>query len=361
MSDEPDKDSKTEAPTEKRVSDAIEKGNSPFSREIVSLGSLLALLAGFNMVLPEATLKLTNQLRFAFAELTSTSLRAPGDAGLYLSDIMQSMAGGVLPFLILLAVGGIAGSLIQNVPSANLERVSPKWERLSPAKNIQRIIGKEAFIEFAKTSAKFLVLAVIAYVALNKKIFDLVNIGLGEPAAIPKVLQQTGIDILAPAAVFIFLLAIVDIVWTRLKWWDDLKMSRQELKDEHKHAEGDPLFKQRRRALALKRMKGRMLADVPKATLVVVNPTHFAVAMRYVPEEGGAPRVLAKGLDLVALKIREISDEHKIPIVENKPLARSLYASCEVGEMIPAEYYRAVAEVIHFVERKRQLSKRPVL
>jgi flagellar biosynthesis protein FlhB len=358
LSDEPERESKTEAPTEKRVSDAIDKGNSPFSREIVSLGSLLALLAAFNMLLPELSRKLTEQLQYDFAAIGDVSLQTQGDAGLYLAGLMRVVAASVLPFLILLAVGGIVGSLIQNVPSANLERVAPKWERLSPAKNFRRVLGKEAFIEFAKTSAKFLVLSVIAYVALRKKVFDLVNIGLGDPAVVPSVLKQTAIDILAPAAFFIFLLAIVDIIWTRLKWWEDLKMTRQELKDEHKHSEGDPLLKQRRRAIALKRLKSRMLADVPKATLVVVNPTHYAVAMRYVPEEGGAPRVLAKGLDLVALKIRELSDEHKVPIVENKPLARSLYASCEVGDMIPAEYYRAVAEVIHFIERKRQLTKR---
>jgi flagellar biosynthesis protein FlhB len=200
-------------------------------------------------------------------------------------------------------------------------------------------------------------LAIIAFIALSDKLRDLVSIGLGDPASIPGVLRRVGLDILTSTTIFIFLLAIADVVWTRLKWWDDLKMTRQELKDEHKTAEGDPLVKQKRKAIALKRSRSRMLADVPKATLVVVNPTHFAVAMRYVPAEGGAPVVLAKGLDVLALKIRELSDTHKIPIVENKPLARSLYGACEVGDVIPAEYYRAVAEVMHFVERRRQLSK----
>jgi flagellar biosynthesis protein FlhB len=357
MSDQPDRESKTEAPTEKRISDAIEKGNNPFSREIVSLGSLLALAAGLKLVVPAAVAALAFQLQLGFAGLEQVTLENASDGGHHLKGVLQSVGAIMLPFLLLLGVGGIVGSLVQNAPSANGTRVAPKWERLSLSRNLKRIIGKEAFIELAKTSAKFTVLSVIVYVTLRDKFGELVNAGFGEPAGLPSLLRDVGLDILVAVTVFVFLLAIVDIVWTRLKWWDDLKMTRQELKDEHKNAEGDPLLKQKRKAIALKRSRSRMLADVSKATLVVVNPTHFAVAMRYVPEEGGAPVVLAKGLDLLALKIRELSGEHRIPIVENKPLARSLYGACEVGDMIPAEYYRAVAEVIHFVERRRQLAK----
>ena len=129
-------------------------------------------------------------------------------------------------------------------------------------------------------------------------------------------------------------------------------MSRQELKEEVRQAEGDRMMKARFRSLALSRMRKRMLANVPKATMVIVNPTHYAIAMRYVRSEGGAPTVLAKGVDLVALKIREIATEHDIPIVEDRPLARSLYDAVQVDDVIPPEFYRAVAEIVHLLQQK---------
>jgi flagellar biosynthesis protein FlhB len=359
LSDQPDKESKTEAPSEKKVSDAVEKGNTPFSREIVSLGSLVAIVAVLSLTMSSASDSLTQTLRIRFATLDQSAFQTPSEAAIMLMNLMQNVLMVVVPVLVLFAMGGIVGSLVQNIPSASWDRVSPKMNRLSPSKNLSRIIGKEAVIEFMKTAAKFAALCILIYVVLKGKINELLNIGLGDPAAVPRVLQQTALDIVTPTAIFVLFLAIIDLVWTRIKWWNDLKMTRQEQKDEHKNAEGDPHLKQKRRMIAQRRLKSRMMADVPKATLVVVNPTHFAVAMRYVADEGGAPIVLAKGLDLVALKIREISEEHKIPVVENKSLARSLYGSCEVGEMIPPEYYKAVAEVMHFIEKKRQLGNGP--
>jgi flagellar biosynthesis protein FlhB len=356
VSDDQDKHGKTEAPTEKKLSDAIEKGNTPFSREIVSLASLLAMIAALTLMLPEMVFSVTSALAQQFALMDQPVLNSPGDTSRLFQGLIVAVLFKVAPLLVLLAVGGVAGSLLQNIPSAASERVAPDWSRLSPGKNLSKIIGKEALVEFAKAAVKFAVLAALIYFVLKAKISAVFNIGLAEPSAIPGVLLVTVLDILAPITILILVLAVVDLVWTRLKWWNDLKMTRQEQKEEHKNAEGDPLLKQRRRMIAQKRLKGRMMADVPKATLVVVNPTHFAVAMRYVAAEGGAPVVLAKGLDLVALKIRELSEEHKVPIVENKPLARSLYAATEVGDMIPPEYYKAVAEVIHFVERRRQLA-----
>lgn len=361
MSDAADKDSKTEAPTEKKVSEAVEKGNTPFSREMVSLGSLLAIIALLGLNLSTSADILTRTLRLGFASLEQPVLQSPSDAANYLTQVMAAVLAIVVPALVLCAVGGIAGSLVQNIPSASWDRVAPKMSRLSPQKNLTRIIGKEAIVEFAKTSAKFIALSILVYFVLKGKLSDFFNSGLMDPSAIPAALLKTVRDIVVPTTVFVLLLAIVDLVWTRLKWWDDLKMTRQEQKDEHKNAEGDPHLKQKRRMIAQKRLKNRMMADIPKATMIIVNPTHYAVAMRYIASEGGAPVVLAKGLDLVALKIREVSATHKIPIVENRALARSLYSSCEIGDMIPPEYYKAVAEIIHFIERRRQLGNNKYL
>jgi flagellar biosynthesis protein FlhB len=355
MSESADKESKTEAPTEKKISEAVERGNTPFSREIVSFGSLLAIIGLLGLTLAASAESITRTLRIGFAKVGEPALQTPSDASNHLGQILGPVLAAVLPILALCALGGVVGSIVQNIPAASWERVAPKLNRLSPSKNLARIAGKEALIEFAKTSAKFLALSALAYVVLQGKLNDMLNAGLTDPAMIPNMLKSTVLDIAIPTAVFVFLLAVIDLVWTRIKWRNDLKMTKQEQKDEHKNAEGDPLFKQKRRMIAQKRLKSRMMADIPRATLVVVNPTHYAVALRYVASEGGAPVVLAKGLDLVALKIRELSDLHSIPIIENKPLARSLHSACEIGDMIPPEYYKAVAEIIHFIERKRQL------
>jgi flagellar biosynthetic protein FlhB len=165
--------------------------------------------------------------------------------------------------------------------------------------------------------------------------------------------------LVATVAVATIILVAADVVWSRVSWQRELRMTRQEVKDELKQADGDPIVKARLRSLARDRLRKRMIAAVPRATLVIANPTHFAVALRYVREEGGAPLVIAKGQDLIALKIREIAAAHGIPVIEDKGLARSLYKAVEVDKMIPAEFYKAVAEIVFYV-LGRQARTRPV-
>jgi flagellar biosynthetic protein FlhB len=160
--------------------------------------------------------------------------------------------------------------------------------------------------------------------------------------------------ILAAICIATALLMSADVFWSRFHWKQQLRMTRQEVKDEVKQAEGDPLVKSKLRSLAMDRSRKRMMAAVPRATLVIANPTHFAIALRYVREEGGAPMVLAKGKDIIALKIREIAEQNLIPVVEDKALARSMYNSVEVDRPIPAAFYRAVAELIHFLYARNQ-------
>jgi flagellar biosynthesis protein FlhB len=171
-----------------------------------------------------------------------------------------------------------------------------------------------------------------------------------DPTAIPELALSLALHLLGAVSVATVVIVAADIVWTRVNWRQELRMTRQEIKDEHRQSEGDPLMKSRLRSLARDRARRRMMAAVPRATLVIVNPTHYAVALRYMRAEGGAPLVVAKGLDLIALKIREIAEEHDITVVEDKPLARSLYDAVEVDQMIPPEFYKAVAEIIHYFQ-----------
>jgi flagellar biosynthetic protein FlhB len=188
---------------------------------------------------------------------------------------------------------------------------------------------------------------------------DVTNAMFMEPGALPGLILSMVGRVLSTVAVATLVLVAADLVWSRLFWQRDLRMTRQEIKDELKQVDGDPIVKARLRSLARDRLRKRMMAAVPRATLVIANPTHYAVALRYVREEGGAPLVVAKGQDLIALKIREIAVEHGIPVIENKALAKSLYRSVEVDEMIPPEFYKAVAEIVFFLFA-RQAQARPV-
>jgi flagellar biosynthetic protein FlhB len=173
-----------------------------------------------------------------------------------------------------------------------------------------------------------------------------------EPSTLPPLILTMAIHVLSAVCAATIVLVGADLVWVRFRWRSDLRMSRREIKEEMKQIEGDPLVKARRRSLALDRSRRRMIAAVPRATVVIANPTHYSIALRYVREEGGAPVVVAKGQDLIALKIREIAETHAIPIIEDKVLARSMYESVEVDRMIPPQFYRAVAEVIHYLHAK---------
>jgi flagellar biosynthetic protein FlhB len=173
-----------------------------------------------------------------------------------------------------------------------------------------------------------------------------------DPKALPDEILGISMRLLSAVCIATVLLVAADLVWARLHWLRDLRMSRQEIKDEAKELEGNPLVKARLRSLALDRARKRMIAAVPKATLVIANPTHYAIALQYVREKGGAPLVVAKGQDLIALKIREIAEANNIPVIEDKALARSMYDSVEVDQMIPPEFYRAVAELLHFLQAR---------
>jgi flagellar biosynthesis protein FlhB len=355
MSEAPDQESKTEHPTEKRVRDAIDKGNVPFSKEAATFGSVVGILAAITLISGGAAANLFAQLRTVLHQAGSVRMSSSGDASHYLSDLASGTAMIVLPMLAVFAIGGILGAIAQNMPSANLERLRPKWERLSPKSNLSQMLGKPAAIELATTFAKVLAAGIVGYIVAKKISLNILPLLASEPSIILQMLERHGVSILSSFALLCLVVAIIDVVLARTKWTKQLMMTRQEVQDEHKQSEGDPHVKQRRKMIGRRRINTRMMKDVPTATMVVVNPSHYAVAMRYVPAEGGAPVVVAKGMDHVALKIRQMCEENRIPVIENVPLARSLHKATSVGSMIPVEFYKAVAEVVHFIEMRKRL------
>jgi flagellar biosynthesis protein FlhB len=352
MAEDQDKDSKTEEPSEKKLRDAMDKGNVPFSRELPLFGSALAILIFFVFFLPAGAARLTSSLVDIFEKPEELSLATGQDAVFLFQHLFMESGAVLLPAFVLMITFGIAASVFQNMPRPVLDRVQPKMERISLMKGIKRIYSVKGMVEFAKSLFKILVVSSIIGVVLSDDYFGVLAAMFSDPATILDMMRAMVGKVIIVVLIATAAIAAVDVLWTRFDWHNDLRMTRQEVKDEYKQSEGDPIVKSRQRSLARDRARRRMIAAVPRATLVITNPTHYAVALRYVREEGGAPLVVAKGQDLIALKIREIAQEHGIPIFEEPPLARSIFAQVSVDSVIPTEFYRAVAELIHQVYAK---------
>lgn len=349
MSEDTDKDSKTEEPTEKKISDAIEKGNTPVSKEAPVLATFIASLLIGSFVVTSGAGQLVKTLTHLLDISGGVDLGNSADA-LLLSHAVSIEAGKFMaPVIALLTVAGLASAFFQNTPRIVFNRIKPELSKLSPAKGWKRIFGAQGLVEFLKAVFKFSTVSAIVYGQFRANEAELINAMFTDPSALPEVILQISMRLIAGVCIVTILLVTVDVLWSRSHWRKNLRMSKQEIKDEHKQMEGDPIVKARQRSLARDRARNRMMAAVPKATLVVANPTHYAVALRYDGGQNPAPVVVAKGQDLIALKIREIAESNGIPVIEDRQLARSLYASSEVERMIPPEFYRAVAEIICYV------------
>ena len=258
-----------------------------------------------------------------------------------------------MPTVILLTAAGVLASVAQSPPRIVPDRILPDASRISPRKGFRRVFGARGWTEFLKSLIKLAaVIAVATLMLISQKVVLLTAMDV-DPGMLPQRVLDLSVKAIAAVLVATIVVAAADLAWSRILWRRDHRMSKHEVKEELRQAEGDRMIKARLRSLRLDRSRKRMLAAVPRATMVVVNPTHYAVAMRYVRGEGGAPMVVAKGADFIALKIRSIAKEHAIPVIEDKPLARSLYGAVDVDRPIPAEFYRAVAEIVHLIQQRK--------
>ncbi|WP_306118256.1 MULTISPECIES: flagellar type III secretion system protein FlhB [unclassified Roseitalea] len=352
MSEHEDKESKTEEPTEKKIQDAVEKGQTAFSKELPVLFTLTAITA----IIGFGANGLTARLKTYLQNLMDTSSQLPLNTT---ADVLQVMnlywqIGVVVlgPVLLGLAFAGLAGSLVQNPPRLVAKRIKPELSRISLKKGFERIFGPKGWAEFFKVLAKIVFTAgCIAFFAAG--IMPVLSEGPMTASAV--FLTQIGrilFGLLFTMVLAMTLIAVADLVWTNRQWLKDLRMSHKEIKDEHKQAEGDPMVKARMQSIARERARKRMMNQVPKATLVLTNPTHYAIALRYSPPGDQAPVVLAKGQDLIALRIREIAAEHNIAVHENPALTRAMYKAVTVDQIIPREFFEAVAEIIVYLNKQ---------
>jgi flagellar biosynthetic protein FlhB len=349
MSDTDDKDSKTEAPSDKKIRDAIEKGNIPFSREATLFASIVGILLVLAFATRGTTKTLTEKLSLFVNRPQDFRLESGADASLLIQSVALEVGQFLIPTIVILAGCSLAASLLQNVPSVVSERIRPQWNRISPASGWKRIFGRQGLVEFSKSLFKFGTMTIVSILLLKSEQYKVLNAMLTDPSLLPELMLTMAMRLVSAIAIATIVLVAADLLWARFKWHSDLKMTKQEVKEEYKQMEGDPMVKARMRSLAQDRSRKRMLAAVPNATFVIANPTHFAIAMRYERSEASAPIVVAKGKDLIALKIREIAEKSGVPVIEDKPLARSMYDHVEVDRMIPPDFYKAVAQILFYI------------
>ncbi|WP_158815844.1 EscU/YscU/HrcU family type III secretion system export apparatus switch protein [Methylocapsa sp. S129] len=353
MSEETDKESQTENATEKKLNDSMERGDVPMSREVALVTSLACILVSMIFLLRDGAQRLVAALVLFLDDSGQLRLERVDDVMALYKMLVSDALSFLAPIIALLIVGGVVASMAQNAPRFVLERIQPDLGRLSLIKGFSRTFGLKGLTEFLKSILKLGAVGAIVAMVLSGERVSLVNAMYMDIGDLPELILGDAIRLLAAVVVATLVIAAADVVWSRIHWRRDHRMSRHEIKEEIRQTEGDRMLKARLRSIRLDRSRRRMLAGVPKATMVIVNPTHYAVALRYVRSEGGVPMVVAKGQDLIALKIREIAEQNDIPLIEDKALARSLYEVVSVDSMIPAEFYRTIAEVIHLIQTKK--------
>lgn len=350
MAEEKEDSQKTEEPTPHKLQKAEEKGDVTQSPDVAAWLVLAAATLWLMMWSPAMAESLLNFMRGFLSDAHGISL-SPQTAGNFASgiglELLQTLG---IPFALLMVVA-IAAHLVQHRPVFALDKIAPKLERLSIIQGFKRLFGTQALVTFLKGIFKTVAIAAaIGMTVWPSKDEMLAMITLPVGLLLLETLALMGQALLAALSV-LGVIAIADYGWQYFERMRRLKMTREEVKDEHKQSEGDPVVKQRLRQIRLERSRKRMMAAVPKAAVIITNPTHYAVALAYESGKMGTPICVAKGVDHVALKIREIGRENNVPVVENPPLARALYASVDVDETIKPEHYKAVAQVIGFVMR----------
>ncbi len=347
MSDQ-DKSQKTEEPTSKRLSEAHEKGQVAKSQEVSNWFVLSAAALVVSIFAESFARRLMTSVTPLLVSPHEISIDAEMLVQL-LAHLGETVGLMLLPPMVLLAAAAIAGHVIQHRPMMALAKLKPTLSKISPAKGLKRMFSMQSVINLLKASVKIVLLGGVAIFVVWPDLQALPTMMTMPLDIVASRIMEIALLLSIGVVGALTALAMLDMIYQKWDFHQNQKMSRQEIKDETKQAEGDPQVKARIRQVRMERARRRMMAAVPTADVIITNPTHYAVALSYVDEEMAAPRLVAKGRDLVARRIREIAQEHDVPIVENPPLARALEADVEIDQEIPPHFYKAVAEVIGYV------------
>jgi flagellar biosynthetic protein FlhB len=356
MADEPDSGDKTEDPTQKRLDEALKRGDVVKSQEVntwfVIAGATLVLM-GFAGGMGEG---LTTTMRGLIANAHDIRVDGPALPMLFQKIGVEMLAAMALPFLILMLAAAL-GNVVQHRLVWSFDGIMPKFSKVSPLAGLKRLFSKQALANFAKGLVKLVLIGSVLTAMMWPERGRLEGLERTDPAAVLPLTQVLALKLMGAVVAMLAVVAGADYLFQYRQWFERQKMSLQEMKEEFRQTEGDPAIKGRMRQVRHTKQRRRMMAKVPKAAVIITNPTHYAIALEY--ERGmEAPICVAKGVDAVALKIREIGEKHSVPIVESPPLARSLYATVEIDQEIPPEHYKAVAEVIGYVMKLRRPGQR---
>ena len=353
--------SKTEKATPKKRRDERKKGNVFLSQDAVAVVTLLGSFAMFWVMSGKIAEQLAGFMRFCFTQCDLAGGLGIGD--ILHEIVMQSLgliARTVLPITLVTALCAVVATFAQTRLLVSSELMKPKFSRINPLEGFKRLFSLKSVIDALKGILKICILMVIVYMSINGMFHESAKYLYVDLRASSAHLFSQGMSMIIKIGIAFIALATLDFMY---QWWDyerNLRMSKQEIKEEYKQTEGDPQIKGKIKEMQRRRAQSRMMQQVPQADVVIRNPTHFAVALRYHPDEDAAPIVLAKGMDELALRIVRVAEENKVAVIENVPLARALYADADLDQEIPPELYNPVAEVLVYIFRlneKHQLVK----
>lgn len=357
MAEGADDSERTEEPTQKRIQDARAKGDVVYSAEV---GSALSLLAVTLLVAFTAGPVARDIGRLLAGGLANAAqLPADGRALMHLYGALGLRVLGVVAMILLtLMLAGLAARFIQDRPAWSAQRLSPKLDRLNPMEGAKRVFGPQAVGAFAKTALKFIIVGGAVAWALWPRDGLLSILPMLDVAAIGPLVQERALALLMACTIAAAAIAGVDYIFVRQAWMKRQRMTRRELREEFRQSDGDPEVRAKLRKIRQERARQRMMAAVPTATVVIANPTHYSVALKYDRIASPAPVVVAKGVNETALRIREVAEANEVPVIEDPPLARALYASADIDETIPREHFEAVAKIVGYVLRLAERRRR---
>ncbi len=350
MAEERDDSQKTEEPTQRRLDQAHEHGDVVKSAEVSSfvlLGGATLAIVVFGQSLAEG---FARDFRVFLEQPDRLAADPSGIIGLF-GGILMHLLPLLAPIFAVMMAAGLAGNLLQHRPVFSAARLAPDLGKLSPLKGLQRMFGLDGLSNLVKGLLKIGLVGAAIWTQVWPMRTELESVLGQAPADVAGDMIALFLHIMIAALAVLAVIAAADFMLQRFRFLRRNRMSRQEIKEEFRQSEGDPAVKARIKQIRTERAKKRMMAQVPQATVVITNPTHFAVALKYESGKMAAPVCVAKGADSLALRIRKLAEEHDVPIVENPPLARALYATVELDEAIPPEHYKAVAQVIGYVMR----------
>ncbi len=341
---------KTEQPTDKRKSDARNEGQVGRSQD---LNSALVLVGGLILLTIFGGFVLQRLMEFSvgmYGRIDEITLDG-SNFRQYLSGAAKYVMMTISPFYIVIPIIGVVASLVQFGFLFSTKAIKPKLSKLNPVKGMKNLFNQQAVVRLGMSLIKIAIIGYIAFLVVRNEWPKFVPMIDAEVPAIFLFLTHTILKVLIYTVLALLILAIIDYIYQKHKYVEGLKMSKQEVKDERRMMEGDPKVKSQQRQLQFRMAFNRMIKELPEADVVITNPTHVAIALKYDPDSMDAPVVVGKGLRKLAQRIKDLAREHEIPIVENPPLARTLYKLCEVGEEIPGEFYQDVAEIIAQIYR----------